>query len=166
MFPETVREVVLLMVRFPDPEIAFERVCALPFITSNVPLLAIAPPTEPFDVPSPNCKVPAEMEVVPEAVLAFFRTKVPLPPLVRETVPAPSWRTPEKTDAPLDTVVFKDAAPALLLVIMPVELPDKAAVFNAVPLRSRVALATKAPEPSALASATCKVPLLIVVPPL
>ena len=56
----------------------------------------LADAIEPAVVPLPMDKVPPLMVVAPVYVLVLVSVSVPLPALVRATVPLPFWMTPLK----------------------------------------------------------------------
>ena len=114
------------LVKLPEPVIASPWVRLSERLKASVPLLVIAPPSEPLVPPLPICKVPPEI-VVPPCELAPVRTTVPEPLLTSEPLPPSSpayvpsvvWlKTTEAllVIAPCKDVVSPESSPALTTV--------------------------------------------------
>ena len=88
LLPESVSTLLPAWVTLPDPEMALETLRSFERLKINEPLLVTELlPKVPVVPPSPICKVPTEMVVVVEALLAPLRVMVLAPVLVKANAP-------------------------------------------------------------------------------
>src|SRR4051812_18521850 len=115
-------------------------------------------------------KVPALTDKAPEKVLAPDKVRIPVPVLVKPTVPTPSVKVPEKVVSVLRPPVVSTAVPAVPLVMRPPADPasarDPATWFLLFRLRvAPVAMLRAEALLSVLTLPVTKVPVLMVVVP-